>query len=168
MGMNRTAFAGLVWLGRAVALLAAVTMASGAFAACSDDRVDLRGPFGQARFTVELADTDATRAQGLMFRESLPRSAGMLFIYDAPTRASFWMMNTLIPLDMIFVQADGLVSHVHHDAIPHDRTPIPGGDDVLMVLEINGGLARAMGIAPGAELRHPRLDQSLARWRCDE
>ena len=148
-------------------VLALAFLAGAAAATCAPDRVDLRGPFGQARFTVEIADTDATRAQGLMFRESMPRSAGMLFIYDAPTTASFWMMNTLIPLDMIFVQPDGRVSHVHHDAIPHDRTPIPGGDNVLMVLEINGGLARALGIEEGAELRHPRLAQDSALWPCD-
>jgi hypothetical protein len=90
----------------------------------------------------------------------------MLFIYDRPTTASFWMMNTLIPLDMIFMDDTGLVTRVHHMARPRDLTPIPGGDNVLMVLEINGGLARALGIAEGAEMRHPRLDQSLARWSC--
>ncbi len=139
-----------------------------AYAACAPDRVDLRGPFGQARFTVELADTNETRMIGLMNRPSMPRSSGMLFIYEGPTRASFWMENTLIPLDMIFTDPTGRVTHVHHNAVPLDRTPIPGGDNVLMVLEINGGLARAMGIATGAELRHPRLDQSTAAWPCDE
>ena len=151
----------------AVALLVVGAALGPLHAACAPERVDLRGPFGQARFTVEIADTDATRAQGLMNRPSMPRSAGMLFIYDAPTTASFWMMNTLIPLDMIFVDPTGLVTHVHNDARPLDRTPIPGGDNVLMVLEINGGLARAMGIAPGAHLRHPRLAQDTAVWPCD-
>lgn len=138
------------------------------WAACAPERVDLRGAFGQARFTVEVVDTPETRATGLMNRPSMPRSVGMLFIYEGPTVASFWMENTLIPLDMIFVDPTGRVSHVHHDAVPLDRTPIPGGDNVLMVLEINGGLARAMGIAEGAELRHPRLDQATALWPCDE
>lgn len=136
-------------------------------AQCAPDRVDLRGPWGQARFSVEVVDTPETRAQGLMYRESLPRSAGMLFIYDAPTTASFWMRNTLIPLDMLFIGPTGEVTHIHHEAIPEDTTPIPGGDNVLMVLEINGGMARAIGIEEGSALRHPRLDQDTALWPCD-
>jgi len=151
-------------LGAALLLL---SLAAQAAASCAPDRVDLRGPWGQARFTAEVVDTPETRAQGLMFRQSLPRSAGMLFIYEAPTTASFWMRNTLIPLDMIFVGPDGAVRHVHHNAVPMDETPIPGGDNVLMVLEINAGLAETFGIAEGSELRHPRLDQSLALWPCE-
>ena len=150
-------------LGAAALVLSLVAQAA---ADCAPDRVDLRGPWGQARFTAEVVDTPESRAQGLMFRESLPRSAGMLFIYEAPTAPSFWMRNTLIPLDMIFVGPDGGVTHVHHNAIPLDETPIPGGENVLMVLEINGGLAERFGIAPGSELRHPRLDQDNALWPC--
>ncbi len=141
--------------------------ASVTHAACAPETVELRGVWGQARFTVEIADTAATRAQGLMHRERLARSAGMLFIYDQPTEASFWMRNTLIPLDMLFVDPTGLVTHIHHEAIPLDETPIPGGPNILMVLEINGGLSRAMGITVGSELRHPRLDQTTALWVCD-
>ncbi|MGY6705881.1 DUF192 domain-containing protein [Roseinatronobacter sp.] len=136
-------------------------------AACSDERVDLRGDWGQARFRVEVADTEALRAQGLMNRENLARSAGMLFIFDAPTSPSFWMRNTLIPLDMIFVDPTGAVTHIHENAIPHDTTPIPGGDNVLMVLEINGGLSEAIGIDIGSQLRHPRLDSDNALWSCE-
>lgn len=144
-----------------------VLLSAAAWAACRDDIADLRGPWGQARFTVELADTPATRSQGLMFRESMARDAGMLFIYDAPQQAVFWMRNTLIPLDMIFVDPTGTVRHVHHEAVPHDETPIVGGDGILMVLEINGGLAARFGIAAGSQLRHPRLAQAGAVWPCD-
>ena len=140
--------------------------ASAAQAACAEGHVDLRGDWGQARFSVEIADTDATRAQGLMHRDTLPRSAGMLFVYDAPTSPAFWMKNTLIPLDMLFVDPSGVVRHIHHEAIPHDTTPIPGGGNVLMVLEINGGLSRRLGIAEGSEMRHPRLAQEQAAWPC--
>lgn len=149
------------------ACVAMAALAQAAVAQCASDRVDLRGDWGQARFSVEVVDTPETRAQGLMFRESLPRSAGMLFIYDAPTTPSFWMRNTLISLDMLFVGPDGRVSHIHHNARPRDETPIPGGDNVLMVLEINGGTARAIGIDVGSALRHPRLDQAAALWPCD-
>jgi uncharacterized membrane protein (UPF0127 family) len=144
-----------------------VVAAAPAVAACRDDTVDLRGPWGQARFTVELAITPEEQARGLMFRESMPRGAGMLFLYDRPSTVSFWMRNTLIPLDMIFVDAAGVVTRVHNEAVPLDETPIPGGDGVLAVLEINGGLARRFGIAPGTEMRHPRLPQDAAAWPCD-
>ncbi|PLL13686.1 hypothetical protein C0V75_06235 [Tabrizicola sp. TH137] len=120
-----------------------------------------------ARFTVDVADDGAERAQGLMFRESMPASAGMLFVYEAPQRASFWMKNTLIPLDMIFADETGRVTRVHENAVPHDTTPIDGGDAVRFVLEINGGLAARMGIAAGAELRHPAIPQETAAWPCE-
>ncbi|WP_209425779.1 DUF192 domain-containing protein [Pararhodobacter sp. SW119] len=137
-------------------------------AACRDDVVHLRGEWGQVRFSVELADTPASRAQGLMNRPSMPRMAGMLFIYERPDRAVFWMENTLIPLDMLFLDETATVRHIHNEARPLDRTPIDGGEDVLFVLEINGGLARQLGITPGSELRHPRVDPELAAWPCPD
>ena len=138
-----------------------------AAAACSDTAIDLRGPGGTQRFNIELADDGAERAQGLMFRDSMPSSAGMLFVYDAPQRASFWMKNTLIPLDMIFADETGRVTRVHANAVPGDTTPIDGGYDVRFVLEINGGLAKRLGIVPGAEMRHPSIPQDGAVWPCD-
>lgn len=146
-------------------LIAAFAGAAGA--ACSPDVVELRGTGAVARFTVEVADDPAERAVGLMNRESMASSGGMLFVYEQPQRAQFWMRNTLIPLDMIFADRTGLVTRVHENAIPLDETSIDGGLDVKFVLEINGGLARAMGIAPGAALRHPAVAQELAVWRCD-
>ncbi len=138
-----------------------------AAAECAENRVDLRGDWGSARFNVEIADTDATRAQGLMHRESMPRWSGMLFIFDGPGRRSFWMANTLIELDMLFITPEGIVAHVHDRAIPHDRTPVSGGDGIQYVLEINGGLAAQLGISTGSEMRHPRLDQGVASWPCE-
>ncbi|WP_300055556.1 DUF192 domain-containing protein [uncultured Roseobacter sp.] len=134
---------------------------------CREDTVHLKGHWGEARFAVEIADDDAERAQGLMHREHLPSSAGMLFVYDRPQRLSFWMRNTLIPLDLIFIDQTGTVKTVHHSAQPLDETPIPGGPDPLThVLEINGGLAKAMGIAPGTLVRHPTFPASTAEWPC--
>jgi uncharacterized membrane protein (UPF0127 family) len=134
-------------------------------APCAADRLDLRWAGGGESFTVEVADDAAERSRGLMFRESLDPAAGMLFVYESPRRAQFWMKNTLIPLDMIFADASGTVTRVHSNAVPGDLTPIDGGEGVRFVLEINGGLAERLGIAPGAELRHPAIG-ATAVWPC--
>ncbi|WP_415402675.1 DUF192 domain-containing protein [Tateyamaria sp. SN3-11] len=137
-----------------------------AFAQCSDDTVWIRGEFGQARFSVEIADDEAERATGLMHRPSMAASAGMLFIYPRPRRLSFWMRNTLIELDMLFVDPTGVVRNIHHRAIPLDETSIFGGNGLTHVLEINGGLAKMLGISVGDQLRHPSFPQSDAAWPC--
>ncbi|MBQ0717391.1 MAG: DUF192 domain-containing protein [Sulfitobacter litoralis] len=150
-----------------VLALAAVAVASGASAACRADSVTLRGDWGQARFSVEVADDDGERAQGLMHRTSLPGSAGMLFIYDRPQRLSFWMRNTLIPLDLLFIDARGVVQNIHRNAIPLDESPLEGGSDALLaVLEINGGLSARMGITTGTQLRHPAFAGRNPAWPC--
>jgi len=150
----------------AAALLAVLT-ATAAAAQCSSDSVELRGGFGTARFNVEVADDPQERGRGLMFVEEMAQSAGMLFVFPAPHSASFWMKNTLIPLDMIFLDRHGVVQKVHSNAIPHDETPVLGGDGILFVLEINGGLAERLGIKPGDALRHPSVSQDMAAWPCD-
>lgn len=137
-------------------------LASGATAECRDDRVTIKGGFGEASFTVEVADDVAERAQGLMNVEELATLRGMLFVYDAPQSVAFWMENTLIPLDMIFAGADGTITAIHENAIPLDRTPIPGGDAVQYVLEVNGGLTGRLGIEPGDVLQHPVIDENAA------
>ncbi|MCI2398470.1 DUF192 domain-containing protein [Aliiroseovarius subalbicans] len=152
---------------RAAVLLLALGAGPATAADCAPDRLDLRGAWGSARFSVELADSERERARGLMHRDSLAASQGMLFVYDTPGKPAFWMKNTLIPLDMLFVTPEGEVAHVHENAIPGDLTPIDGGDGILAVLEIKGGLAAAMRISVGSELRHPAFDQSLALWACD-
>ncbi|MGB5871252.1 MAG: DUF192 domain-containing protein [Albidovulum sp.] len=128
---------------------------------------ELRWQEGGARFSVEIADDSAERAQGLMFRDSMRASAGMLFVYDRPQKLSFWMRNTLIPLDIIFISAEGVVTHIHPMAVPKDETPIDGGGEAQFVLEINGGLAAGLGLEEGAVLRHPAIDEKAAKWPCD-
>ena len=143
-------------------------LVSGGFAhaACDAARVDLRGDWGSARFTVEVADDPRERSEGLMHRESMATSAGMLFVYDKPQYVSFWMRNTLIPLDMLFMDTTGTVRHIHENAVPLDETAIPGGDDIQYVLEINGGLSSSLGIMVGSELRHPSIGDNAA-WVCE-
>ena len=148
------------------AVFALFLTTSFAFAACDLERVDLRSELGQARFSVEVADTPRERSLGLMHRETMPRSAGMLFVYEKPQPVSFWMRNTLIPLDMIFMDKRGVVQRVHENAVPLDETGIDGGDDIQFVLEINGGLAGRLGIVEGAELRHPAIGADAA-WPCE-
>ncbi|MEO0905073.1 MAG: DUF192 domain-containing protein [Pseudomonadota bacterium] len=115
----------------------------------------IQGDFGQATFSIDVADDPQERAQGLMFVEQLPTLSGMLFIYERPQSVSFWMKNTLIPLDMIFAAPDGEILRIHENAIPGDLTPISGGDGVQMVLEINGGLSARLGLTEGAVMQHP-------------
>lgn len=134
---------------------------------CAPDRARFMMGKGQAEFAVEVVDTQATRNKGLMFRQNLPKFSGMLFIYEFPQSVSFWMRNTLIPLDMIFLDQTGRVINVHSNAIPMDETAIFGGDSVYAVLEINGGLAEKLRISPGAVLQHPAFDQKTAAWVCN-
>ncbi|MCV2880883.1 DUF192 domain-containing protein [Actibacterium sp. XHP0104] len=158
--MGKRDFLRALFLGLSLALAA-----TAAGAMCEADEITLRGARGEMRFHVELADSHETRARGLMFVENLPMGQGMLFVYPAPQRATFWMKNTLIPLDMVFMDAQGRVTRVHENAVPHDLTPIDGGEGVRAVLEINGGLARAAGIEPGAVARHPAFGAG-ALWPC--
>lgn len=143
-------------------------LAGPGLAQCRDDAVALRGDWGQAQFNVEVVDTPEDRARGLMFREAMPRGAGMLFVYDSPQPVSFWMKNTMIPLDILFADRTGTITRVHHDAQPGDLTPVNGGDAIFAVLEINGGLARGYGIVPGTEMQHPAFVGGPAAWPCEK
>jgi uncharacterized membrane protein (UPF0127 family) len=152
-----------------IAALVAGLAATQADAKCLPGSIETRSESGAvARFSIEVADDDAERAQGLMNRPSLPKSSGMLFIYQRPHHAFFWMKNTLIPLDMIFADATGLVTAVHEHAVPLDETSIDGGEGVTYVLEINAGLSSALGLKPGAHLRADLIAQDQAVWSCAE
>lgn len=141
---------------------------------CAPGHAILTTPTGaQSVFTVEIAADPASRAQGLMGRRQLLRSHGMLFVYETPQPAGFWMKNTLIPLDMLFFDQRGVLRHVHPQAQPHDLTIVPGaapGDpdpDRLLVLELAGGEAARRGLVPGTTLRHPAVPQATAAVPCD-
>lgn len=136
---------------------------------CPTDRVTISGGFGKAAFNVDVAADEATRSQGLMHVEQMPLSKGMLFVYDVPQPMAFWMRNTLIELDMLFLDQFGEIKHIHHRAQPLDETAISPGRILLTgVLEINGGLARRLGIAVGDVLRHPAFVSHEAPWSCDQ
>lgn len=108
------------------------------------------------KFTVELALTPAQQARGLMFRERMDDDKGMLFPYDRPQQLSFWMKNTLIPLDIIYVAEGGRILNIAH-AKPLDLTPLYSEGAAIAALEINGGLAARLGIRPGDTVRHPAV-----------
>ena len=141
------------WSVLSVVLVFVASPLVAAEAPCREDVVYLRGDWGNAR-------------QGLMFVEEMPTMSGMLFVYDREQTVSFWMKNTLIPLDMIFADGDGVVQRVHENAIPGDLTSIPGGRDIQFVLEINGGMADRLGIDEGTEMRHPAITADTAVWAC--
>jgi uncharacterized protein len=105
------------------------------------------------RFTVELARSLSEQAMGLMNRSSLAPDRGMLFPYDPPQSTSFWMKNTLIPLDIIFIRPDGTIGRIAANTTPLSLEPIPSLEPVSAVLEIAGGRAAQLGIGPGDLVR---------------
>ena len=106
-------------------------------------------------FQVEVARNDADRAQGLMFRRNLAPDRGMLFDFGRVQPISMWMQNTYIPLDMIFIRADGTIARVAENAEPLSTRAIPSGEPVLAVLEVPGGTAARLGIKAGDRVEHP-------------
>ena len=110
---------------------------------------------GPHRFTVEVAQTPAQMEQGLMFRRTLADNAGMLFDFKQPTMATMWMRNTLIPLDMLFVDPQGRIVNIHERAVPQSDDVIAAAAPVRYVIELNGGTAARLGIAPGDKVEHP-------------
>lgn len=148
-----------------LAALALVFAADSAIA-CEPGKIEIRTDGGSETFLIEIADEPAEMARGLMFRTALPADAGMLFVFDQPRRANFWMHNTMIPLDMIFIDATGRVESIAErmDTFS-DRTSASAGD-VRAVLEINGGLSAKLGIGPGAQAVHPTFDQAPEDARC--
>jgi uncharacterized protein len=110
---------------------------------------------GSHCFTVEIAETPAQMEQGLMFRRAMAPDAGMLFDYKTPTVATMWMRNTLIPLDMLFVDAQGRIINIHERAVPQALDVIAAAAPARAVIELNGGTAARLGIAPGDQVQHP-------------
>ena len=107
-------------------------------------------------FLVEVAHTQPQRTQGLMYREQLGADRGMLFLFPRSRRYAFWMKNTLIPLDILFLDRDFRVVRIHHNALPCERAPCrhyPSGEWASNVIELNAGTARRLGVSDGSRLR---------------
>jgi uncharacterized membrane protein (UPF0127 family) len=105
-------------------------------------------------FAVETASTPEEQSKGLMFRRQLPEGQGMLFDFHQEQPTSFWMKNTYIPLDMIFIRGDGRILRIAENTVPLSETLVPSGGPVRAVLEVIGGTARKLGIAPGDRVGH--------------
>lgn len=105
-------------------------------------------------FKIEIARTDEEKIKGLMFRTKMPEDAGMLFVFDNEEERNFWMRNTLISLDMLFIKADGTIHHIHKNAIPEDLTRISSNGPVQAVLELNGGISDKLNIQAGDKINH--------------
>lgn len=143
---------GLAALGAlAVAALSASATAAGA----DDSRVVIETASGPRAFTVEIADDPQERARGLMHRRELAPDAGMLFVYDSPQEATFWMKNTPLPLDILFADEAGVIISIARQTTPFSLRNIPSGGAVRGVLEINGGLSDELGVVEGDRMRHP-------------
>jgi hypothetical protein len=110
---------------------------------------------GEHRFRVELADDNEERRVGLMYRTEMAPDAGMLFDFGEPQPVSMWMKNTLIPLDMAFIDENGVIQRIAADTTPRSLESIPSGALVTAVLEVNGGVFEALGIKAGDKVRHP-------------
>ncbi|MDP0929143.1 DUF192 domain-containing protein [Paracoccus onubensis] len=165
----------VLFLCSAATAIPAVTIAAAAESnfECTQDQVAFRTDGETVAFRIEIADTPALREKGLMFREQLPEKNGMLFVYENPRPVSFWMRNTLIPLDMIFMDQSGVIRHIHPDAQPYDETAIPGAaaDDSdpnrQFILEIGGGEAARLGLKVGQAMASLAINQAQAAWPCE-
>ena len=143
----------IVWL---ILVLTGSTAFAGV---CQEGQIELRGEWGSARFTVEVADTASERSQGLMNRPSMAKSAGMLFVYEDENDVMMWMKNTYLPLDMLFLNSEGKIVYIEENTTPLSTRTISSGRNVIGVLELNAGTALRLGIKAGDIANHHLLQQ---------
>lgn len=146
-------------LGLLAVLLTAVPAAFAGDIAFGRGEVRIETAAGVRLFHVELAETPEQRSRGLMFRRTLAPDAGMLFLFPERERPTMWMADTWLPLDMLFIAADGRIVHVFPNAVPRSRLTISSPHPARMVLELAGGTARRLGMAPGDRLSWRRVDR---------
>ncbi len=136
--------------------LALVVLVAGAVYAQALETLSIASQGGQRQtFRVEVARNDADRAQGLMFRRSMPADQGMLFDFGRVEPVSMWMQNTYLSLDMLFIRPDGTIARIAANTEPLSTRTIPSGEPVLAVLELNAGTAARLGIKAGDRVEHP-------------
>jgi uncharacterized membrane protein (UPF0127 family) len=123
--------------------------------AAEPDSLEIVTSTGRHAFQVEIANSDATRERGLMDRRYMAADHGMLFEFDREAPVAFWMKNTYIPLDMIFIAPSGVVTHIVANAEPLSERVIPSGGPCVAVLELNGGAAASIGLKVGDKVHHP-------------
>jgi uncharacterized membrane protein (UPF0127 family) len=134
------------------AVLLALVFVAGSVTAASAlpaATISVETPKGPTTFKVEVANDHASQEKGLMFRKTMAANAGMLFDFHTTVMTTFWMKNTILPLDIIFIRSDGTISSIAGNAVPYSEAPIPSSEPIRAVLEINGGRAKALGIEPG-------------------
>ncbi len=136
-------------------ILFGLLIAAGPTWAAGLQTLEIASKTGVHLFSVEVVDNDADRAKGLMFRKELPEGKGMLFDFKREQDVSFWMENTYIPLDMLFIRADGRILRIAENTEPLSTRMIPSGGPVLAVLEVIAGTAHKLGIAPGDRVASP-------------
>jgi hypothetical protein len=134
---------------RWIAFVLLVLAAAGPARTAPTQMLEIASKTGVHVFAVEIADTEAAREKGLMFRRELPEGQGMLFDFHSEQAVAFWMKNTYVPLDMIFIQGDGRILRIAENTEPLSTRTVPSGGPVRAVLEVIGGTAEKLGIASG-------------------
>jgi hypothetical protein len=138
-----------------LALTLAVVLGPAPASATELQNLEIVTKNGVYPFSVELAVTPEEHERGLMFRKELPEGRGMLFDFKTEQSVEFWMHNTYIPLDIIFIRGDGRILRIAENATPLSDAHIPSGGPIRGVLEVIGGTAKKLGIAPGDRVAHP-------------
>ena len=138
-----------------LAIVWAVILAVGAARAMEQQVVEIATRTGVHVFSIELATTEEERARGLMYRQELQEEHGMLFDFEREEPVAMWMHDTYIPLDMIFIRGDGRILRIAERTQPLSDRIISSGGSVRAVLEVAGGTAKRLGIAPGDRIGHP-------------
>jgi uncharacterized membrane protein (UPF0127 family) len=148
----RQFYLGFVTSAFALVFLALAPLVS---AAAGNDTLEIVTASGVHPFSVEIAETDEERARGLMFRKEMPDGKGMLFDFKVEQPVAFWMKNTYVSLDMIFIKADGRILSIAENTTPLSERGVPSGGPVRGVLEVVAGTAKKLGIKPGDRVAHP-------------
>jgi len=152
----------------ALIVAAVLTGSAQAGPGCDSEQIEILTGQDSHGFSIEIADDPAEQARGLMFRPVLPEKAGMLFVFDPPRPANFWMRNTMIPLDMIFIDDTGRIESIAERNDTYSERASSSEGPVRAVLEINGGLSRRLGIGPGAQVRHAAFREAPEHLRCPD